>query len=70
MVDSWGSGAIMGTTAPEIGHALLQTVAVLTSDAGQSVSKDIIFSNIVLLVQVRRIVSEPQDALLVTAPNL
>ena len=35
MVDSWGSGAIMGTTAPEIGHALLQTVAVLTSDAGQ-----------------------------------
>ena len=43
MVDSWGSGAIMGTTAPEIGHALLQTVAVLTSDAGQSVSKDINF---------------------------
>ena len=40
MVDSWGSGAIMGTTAPEIGHALLQTVAVLTSDAGQSDSKD------------------------------
>ena len=35
MVDSWGSGAIMGTTAPEIGHAVLQTVAVLTSDAGQ-----------------------------------
>jgi hypothetical protein len=25
----------MGTTAPEIGHAVLQTVAVLTSDAGQ-----------------------------------
>ena len=35
MVDSWGSGAIMGTTAPEIGHAVLHTVAVLTSDAGQ-----------------------------------
>ena len=35
----------MGTIAPEIGHALLQTVAVLTSGAGQSVSKDIIFSN-------------------------
>ena len=35
MVDSWGSGAIMGTTASEIGHAVLQTVAVLTSDAGQ-----------------------------------
>ena len=36
MVGSWGSaGAIMGTTAPEIGHAALQTVAVLTSDAGQ-----------------------------------
>ena len=37
MVDPWGSGAIMGTTAPEIGHAVLvlQTVAVLTSDAGQ-----------------------------------
>ena len=34
----------MGTTAPEIGHALLQTVAVPTSDAGQSVSKDIVFS--------------------------
>jgi len=27
-------------------------------------------SHIVLLVQVRRIVSEPQDALLVTVPNL
>ena len=36
MVDSWGPGAIMGTTAPEIGHAVLQTAAVLTSDAGQS----------------------------------
>ena len=35
MVDSWGSGAIMGTTAPELGHEVLQTVAVLTSDAGQ-----------------------------------
>ena len=35
MVDSWGSGAIMGTTAPEIGDAVLQTVAVLTFDAGQ-----------------------------------
>ena len=46
MVDSRGSGAIMGTTAPEIGHALLQTVAVLTSDAGQSVSEDIIFSTL------------------------
>ena len=45
MVDSWGSGAIMGTTIFEIGHAVPQTVAVLTSDAGQSVSKDIIFSN-------------------------
>ena len=44
MVDSWGSGAIMGTTAPEIGHALLQTVAVLTSDADQSVSKETIVS--------------------------
>ena len=43
MVDSWVSGAVVGTTAPEIGHALPQTVAVLTSDAGQSVSKDIIF---------------------------
>ena len=35
MVDAWGSGTIMGTTAPETGHAVLQTVAVLTSDAGQ-----------------------------------
>ena len=25
----------MGTTAPEIGHNVLQTVAALTSDAGQ-----------------------------------
>ena len=46
MVDSWGSGAIIGTTAPEIGHALPQMVAVLTSDAGQSVSKDILFSSL------------------------
>ena len=37
---------LVDTTAPEIGRALLQTVAVLTSDAGQSVSKDIIFSSI------------------------
>ena len=39
MVDAWGSadaGGIMGTTAPEIGHNVLQTVvAALTSDAGQ-----------------------------------
>ena len=45
MVGSWGSGAIIGTAAPEIGHAFPQTVAVLTSDAGQSVPKDIIFSS-------------------------
>ena len=37
MVGSWGSGAIMGTIAPEIGRALLHTLAVLTSDAGRSV---------------------------------
>ena len=41
---AWGSGAIIGTTAPEIGHALPQTVAVLTSGAGQSISENIIFS--------------------------
>ena len=35
---------MMGTTAPEIRHASLQTVAVLTSDAGQGISEDIIFS--------------------------
>ena len=29
MVDSWGSGAMIGTTTPEIGHALLKTVACL-----------------------------------------
>ena len=34
----------VGTTAPGIGHALPQTVVVLTFDAGQSVSEDIIFS--------------------------
>ena len=58
MADLRGSGAIMGATAPEIGHALLQTVAVFTSDAGQCVY--IIFSS--LGVALRRLVLKARFA--------